>query len=215
MDAALPHADRRLLADGAAALQQHSLDETLALPTEKSARIALRTQQILAHESGVINTVDPLGGSFFVEELTSRMEQGCFEYFEKIDRFGGMVEAIEAGFPQREIWDAAYQYQRAVDSGEKIVVGVNAFQSEDEPYDALYIDESVTADQLASLERVRKSRDSRAVEQTLERLRNAAADPKANTMPLIIDAVRAYATVGEISDALRAVFGTYLEPALF
>jgi len=200
---------------GTQSLHTNSLDETLALPTEKSARIALRTQQILAHESGVINTVDPLGGSFFVEELTSRMEQGCFEYFEKIDRFGGMVEAIEAGFPQREIWDAAYQYQRAVDSGEKIVVGVNAFQSEDEPYDALYIDESVTADQLASLERVRKSRDSRAVEQTLERLRNAAADPKANTMPLIIDAVRAYATVGEISDALRAVFGTYLEPALF
>ncbi len=200
---------------GTQSLHTNSLDETLALPTEKSARIALRTQQILAHESGVINTVDPLGGSFFVEELTSRMEQGCFEYFEKIDRFGGMVEAIEAGFPQREIWDAAYQYQRAVDSGEKIVVGVNAFQSEDEPYDALYIDESVTADQLASLERVRKSRDARAVEQSLERLRNAAADPNTNTMPFIIDAVKAYATVGEVSDALRAVFGTYQEPALF
>jgi methylmalonyl-CoA mutase N-terminal domain/subunit len=200
---------------GTQSLHTNSLDETLALPTEKSARIALRTQQILAHESGVINTVDPLGGSFFVEELTNRMEQGCFEYFEKIDRFGGMVEAIEAGFPQREIWDAAYQYQRAVDSGEKVVVGVNAFQSEGEPYDALYIDESVTADQLASLERVRKSRDARAVEQSLERLRNAAADPNTNTMPFIIDAVKAYATVGEVSDALRAVFGTYLEPALF
>jgi len=200
---------------GTQSLHANSLDETLALPTEKSARIALRTQQILAHESGVINTVDPLGGSFFVEELTNRMEQGCFEYFEKIDRFGGMVEAIEAGFPQREIWDAAYQYQRAVDSGEKIVVGVNAFQSEDEPYDALYIDESAAADQLAGLERVRKSRDARAVEQSLERLRNAAADPEANTMPFIVDAVKAYATVGEISDALRAVFGTYLEPALF
>ena len=201
---------------GTQSLHTNSLDETLALPTEKAARIALRTQQILAHESGVINTVDPLGGSFFVEELTDRMEKGCFEYFEKIDRFGGMVEAIEAGFPQREIWDAAYQYQRAVDSGEKIVVGVNAFQMEkEEPYEALYIDESVTGEQLALLDRVRRSRDSVAVEQSLERLRNAAADPNVNTMPLILDCVRAYATVGEVSDALRAVFGTYLEPALF
>jgi len=201
---------------GTQSLHTNSLDETLALPTEKAARIALRTQQILAHESGVINTVDPLGGSFFIEELTDRMERGCFDYFEKIDRFGGMVEAIEAGFPQREIWDAAYQYQRAIDSGEKVVVGVNAFQMEQEdPYEALYIDESVTAQQLAALDRVKKSRDPRAVGQALERLRNAAADPNANTMPLIIDAVRVYATVGEISDALRAVFGTYLEPALF
>src|SRR5207248_3935235 len=152
---------------GTQSLHTNSLDETLALPTEKSARIALRTQQILAHESGVINTVDPLGGSFFIEELTDRMERGCFDYFEKIDRFGGMVEAIEAGFPQREIWDAAYQYQRAVDSGDKIVVGVNAFRMEqEEPYEALYIDESVTAEQLAILDRVRKSRDARAVEQS-------------------------------------------------
>jgi len=191
------------------------MDETLALPTEKSARLALRTQQILAHESGVINTVDPLGGSFFIEELTDRMERGCFDYIEKIDRFGGMVEAIEAGFPQREIWDAAYQYQRAVDSGEKVVVGVNAFQSDEDPFDILYIDESASADQLAALDRVKKSRDGRAVEQSLERLRNAAADPKANTMPFIIEAVKVYATVGEVSDALRAVFGTYQEPALF
>jgi methylmalonyl-CoA mutase N-terminal domain/subunit len=200
---------------GTQSLHTNSLDETLALPTEKSARIALRTQQILAHESGVINTVDPLGGSFFVEELTNRMERGCFEYIEKIDRFGGMVEAIEAGFPQREIWDASYQYQRAVDSGEKVVVGVNAFQSEEAPYEILYIDESMTAEQLAALNRVKKSRDARAVEQSLERLRNAAADLNANTMPSIIEAVKAYATVGEISDALRAVFGTYQEPALF
>jgi methylmalonyl-CoA mutase N-terminal domain/subunit len=200
---------------GTQSLHTNSLDETLALPTEKSATIALRTQQILAHESGVINTVDPLGGAFFIEELTDRMEKGCFDYIEKIDQFGGMVEAIEAGFPQREIWDAAYQYQRAVDSGEKVVVGVNAFQSDEDPFDILYIDESASADQLAALDRVKKSRDARAVEQSLERLRNAAADPNANTMPFIIDAVRVYATVGEISDALRAVFGTYQEPALF
>jgi len=201
---------------GTQSLHTNSLDETLALPTEEAARIALRTQQIIAHESGVINTVDPLGGSYFVEELTNRMEQGCLEYFEKIDRFGGMVEAIEAGFPQREIWDAAYQYQRAIDSGEKLVVGMNAFRmEEEEPYEALYIDESVTADQLASLDRVKKSRDASAVAPSLERLRNAASDPGANTMPAIVDCVRAYATVGEISDALRAVFGTYQEPALF
>src|SRR2546428_175704 len=200
---------------GTQSLHTNSLAGTLALPTEKAARIALRTQQILAHESGVINTVDPLGGSYFVEELTDRMEQGCFDYFDKIDRFGGMVEAIEAGFPQREIWDAAYQYQRSIDSKEKLVVGMNAFRmEEEEPYEALYIDESVTADQLASLDRVKKSRDARAVEQSLERLHNAAADPTANTMPAIVDCVRAYATVGEISDALRAVFGTYQEPAL-
>jgi methylmalonyl-CoA mutase N-terminal domain/subunit len=200
---------------GTQSLHTNGLDETLALPTEKSATIALRTQQILAHESGVINTVDPLGGSFFVEELTDRMEKGCFDYIEKIDRFGGMVEAIEAGFPQREIWDASYQYQRAVDSGEKVVVGVNAFQSDEDPFDILYIDESASAQQLESLDRVKKSRDARAVEQSLERLSNAAADPKANTMPFIIEAVKVYATVGEISDALRAVFGTYQEPALF
>jgi len=201
---------------GTQSLHTNSLDETLALPTENAARIALRTQQILAHESGVINTVDPLGGSYYVEELTNRMEQGCFDYFEKIDRFGGMIEAIEAGFPQREIWDAAYQYQRAVDSGDKIVVGVNAFQSEDqEPYEILYIDESVTADQLANLKRVRETRDGGAVGQSLERLRKAAADPKTNTMPFILDCVRAYASVGEIADALRKVFGTYQEPALF
>jgi len=201
---------------GTQSLHTNSLDETLALPTEKAARIALRTQQILAHESGVINTVDPLAGSFYIEELTNRMEQGCFDYIEKIDRFGGMVEAIEAGFPQREIWDAAYQYQRSIDSNEKLVVGVNAFRlEEEEPYDALYIDESVTAEQLGRLNEVRATRDARRVEETLQALRNAAADAGANTMPFILDAARAYATVGEISDALRDVFGTYQEPALF
>jgi methylmalonyl-CoA mutase N-terminal domain/subunit len=201
---------------GTQSLHTNSLDETLALPTESAARTALRTQQILAHESGVINTVDPLGGSYFIEELTNRMEKGCLEYFEKIDRFGGMIEAIEAGFPQREIWDASYQYQRAVDSGEKIVVGVNAFQvDEEEPYEALYIDESVTGEQLATLNAVRSRRDSKAVADSLQRLRNAASDESVNTMPFILDCARVYASVGEISDALREVFGTYAEPALF
>ena len=201
---------------GTNSLHTNSLDETMALPTETSARIALRTQQIIAHESGVINTVDPLGGSFFVEQLTDEMEKGCFEYIEKIDGFGGMVEAIEAGFPQREIWDASYQYQRSIESSEKLVVGVNAFRMEKEdPFDILYIDESATGQQLQSLSEVKSRRDSKAVEQSLEALRNGAKDENVNTMPLILDAVKVYATVGEISDALRDVFGTYQEPALF
>jgi methylmalonyl-CoA mutase N-terminal domain/subunit len=201
---------------GTQSLHTNSLDETLALPTEQAARIALRTQQILAHESGVTNTLDPLGGSYFIEELTNRMEQGCFEYFDKIDQFGGMVEAVEAGFPQREIWDASYQFQRSVDSGEKVVVGVNAYRLEQEdPYDPLYIDESVTAEQIAGLNKVRAERDSQKVQDALQALRNAAADENANTMPLLIEAVKVYATVGEISDAFRDVFGTYQEPALF
>src|SRR5262249_42878433 len=127
-----------------------------------------------------------------------------------------MIEAIEAGFPQREIWDASYQYQRSIDSGEKIMVGVNAYETgNDDQYDILYIDESVAGDQISRLESIRRSRDARAVAQSLEKLRDAAADPSANTMPFIIDAVKSYATVGEISDALRDVFGTYQEPALF
>jgi len=201
---------------GTNSLHTNSLDEALALPTEMAARTALRTQQIIAHESGVTNTVDPLAGSWFVEELTNKMEQGCYEYFEKIDQFGGMVEAIEAGFPQREIWDASYQFQRSIESKEKLVVGVNSFQLEkEEPYDILYIDDSVAAEQIALLNEMKTTRDQAKVEQSLERLREAAKDESVNTMPLIIDAVRVYATVGEISDALRDVFGTYQEPAMF
>jgi methylmalonyl-CoA mutase, N-terminal domain len=201
---------------GTNSLHTNSLDETLALPTEQAARIALRTQQIIAHESGVINSVDPLAGSFFVEELTNRMEQECLEYFRRIDEMGGMVEAIEAGYPQREIWDASYQFQRAVDTKEKLVVGVNAFRmDEEEPYDALYIDESVTEEQLALLRSAKQERDEQKVGSALEALRAGARDERTNTMPLIVDCVRAYATVGEIADALRDVFGTYQEPALF
>jgi methylmalonyl-CoA mutase N-terminal domain/subunit len=201
---------------GTQSLHTNSLDETLALPTEQAARIALRTQQIIAHESGVINTVDPFGGSYFIEELTDQMEKGCFEYIEKIDQFGGMVEAIEAGFPQREIWDASYQFQRAVDSGEKVVVGVNAYETgNDDKFEILYIDESVTEQQLGLLNDARAKRDTAKVQAALQALRNAAADENVNTMPFLIDAVKVYATVGEISDAFRDVFGTYQEPALF
>jgi methylmalonyl-CoA mutase N-terminal domain/subunit len=201
---------------GTNSLHTNSLDETLALPTERSARIALRTQQIIAHESGVINTIDPFGGSFFIEELTDKMEKGCFEYFDKIDSLGGMVEAIEAGFPQKEVWDASYRYQMAIDSKEKIIVGVNDFTVEDdEVFDTLYIDESASREQLELLASVKAKRDGAAVERTLAALKTAAASETENTMPYFIDCVKAYATVGEISDALREVFGTYTEPALF
>ncbi len=201
---------------GTNSLHTNSLDETLALPTERSARIALRTQQIIAHESGVINTIDPFGGSFFIEELTDKMEKGCFEYFDRIDALGGMVEAIEAGFPQKEVWDASYRYQMAIDSKEKIIVGVNDLTVEDdEVFDTLYIDEAASQEQLALLAAVKAKRDGAAVERTLAALKKAAESETENTMPYFIDCVKAYATVGEISDALREVFGTYTEPALF
>jgi methylmalonyl-CoA mutase N-terminal domain/subunit len=201
---------------GTNSLHTNSLDEALALPTEEAARIALRTQQIIAHESGVTNSIDPLGGSYFVEELTNHMEKGCFEYFDKIDQFGGMVEAIEAGFPQREIWDAAYQYQRAVDSKEKAMVGANTFVLENEkPHPILYIDDAVADEQIKVLNEVRAKRDQKKVDATLAALRAAAADESVNTMPYIIECVKVYASVGEISDVFRDVFGTYQEPALF
>jgi methylmalonyl-CoA mutase N-terminal domain/subunit len=200
---------------GTQSLHTNSLDETLALPTEETARIALRTQQILAHESGVINTVDPLGGSWFIEEMTRRMVDGAFDYFRRIDELGGMVEAIEAGFPQREIMDAAFAYQKAIESGEKKIVGVNSYRVENEkPTEILYIDDSMAAGQFERLSRVRAERDPGAVERTLDALKRGA-EGSANTMPLILDCVREYCTVGEISDALREVFGTWEEPAVF
>ncbi|MDI9631812.1 MAG: methylmalonyl-CoA mutase family protein, partial [Acidobacteriota bacterium] len=200
---------------GTQSLHTNALDETLALPTEENARTALRTQQVIAHESGVINTIDPLGGSWFVEQLTQRMVDGAYDYFRRIDELGGMVEAIEAGFPQREIMEAAYVYQRAVEKGEKVVVGVNALQVDDEPeVDTLYIGEEVATQQIDFLEQIRARRDRGAVARTLAALR-AGAQGEANPMPLILDCVRAYCTVGEISDALRDVFGTYEEPAVF
>jgi methylmalonyl-CoA mutase, N-terminal domain len=200
---------------GTQSLHTNALDETLALPTEENARIALRTQQILAHESGVINTVDPLGGSYFVEEMTRRMVDGAFDYFRRIDDLGGMVEAIEAGFPQREIMDAAYEHQRAVEQKRKLIVGMNAFEVTDEkPIEVLYIGEEVAAEQLGALDRLKATRDAGAVARTLDALKVGAAG-SANTMPLILDCVKAYCTVGEMSDALREVYGTYEEPAVF
>jgi methylmalonyl-CoA mutase N-terminal domain/subunit len=200
---------------GTQSLHTNSLDETLALPTEENARIALRTQQILAHESGVISSVDPLGGSWFVEEMTRRMVDGAFDYIRRIDELGGMVEAIEAGFPQREIMDAAFAYQLAIERKEKLIVGVNSFEVEDEkPIDVLYIDDSLADQQVGALERVRSRRDAGAVRRTLDALARGAK-AEANTMPLILDCVKVYCTVGEISDVLRDAYGTWEEPAAF
>ncbi len=200
---------------GTQSLHTNALDETLALPTEEAARIALRTQQVLAHESGVANTIDPLGGSWLVEEMTRRMVEGAEDYFRRIDDFGGMVEAIEAGFPQREIMEAAYAYQRSLEEREKLMVGVNAFEREDEPpIEILQIPDELAGEQVAGLERVRSRRDAGAARRALERLKSGAAGDD-NTMPLILECVKAYCSVGEISDALRDVFGTYEEPAVF
>ena len=197
---------------GTQSLHTNSLDESLALPTEETARIALRTQQIIAHESGITNTADPLGGSYLVERLTLDMEKGCWEYFEKLDGLGGMVEAIEQGFPQREIQDAAYAYQRAIEDREKIVVGINEYEVEDEaPIDILLIDDTVADRQIADLRKLRERRDNPRVSETLGTLK-AAAQAETNMMDPILDCVRAYATLGEICDTLRSVYGTYVEP---
>ncbi|GBC77260.1 Methylmalonyl-CoA mutase [bacterium HR08] len=198
---------------GTQSLHTNALDEALALPTEFTAMLALRTQQIIAHESGVVNTVDPLAGSYFVEKLTSEMEQGCYEYFEKIDAMGGMIAAIERGFPQKEIQEAAYRYQQAVDRREKIIVGVNEYVVEREPVEVpiLYIDESVAEIQKERLRRLRARRDNTKVKRTLEALKEAARGTE-NTMPYILECVRAYATLGEICEALKEVFGEYQEP---
>ena len=197
---------------GTQSLHTNSLDESLALPTEETARIALRTQQIIAHESGVTHTPDPLGGSYFVERLTLDMEQGCWAYFEQLDGLGGMVEAIEKGFPQREIQDAAYAYQLAIERKEQIIVGVNEYEVEDEaPIDILTIADTVAEGQIADLKRLRERRDNRRVRETLGAL-EAAAGTDRNMMDPILDCVRAYATLGEICDRLRSVYGTYAEP---
>ena len=199
---------------GTQSLHTNSLDETLALPTEHAARIALRTLQILAHETGIANTVDPVAGSYFVERLTLDMEKGCWDYFDRLDAMGGMVAAIEKGFPQREIQDASYEYQKAIERKEKIIVGLNDFVMEDEPpIDILLIDENVGTRQIERLKQLRDTRDNGQVRMTLTALREAAAVGDRNMMPFIIDCVRCYATLGEICDELRAVYGVYEEPA--
>jgi methylmalonyl-CoA mutase N-terminal domain/subunit len=196
---------------GVQSLHTNSLDETLALPTEKAVTIALRTQQVLAEESGVANTVDPLGGSWFLESMTNRMEAEANSYIEKIDSMGGMVAAIEAGFPQKEIAEASYWYQRQLEDDRKIIVGVNRYdQNDEEPIPVLKISDQVEKDQVRNLKRVRANRDDAKVRVALGEVQRAARGTD-NLMPGILDAVRAYATVGEICDALKEIFGEYRE----
>jgi methylmalonyl-CoA mutase, N-terminal domain len=198
---------------GTQSLHTNSLDEAWALPTEFAATIALRTQQIIAHETGVTNTVDPLGGSYFVETLTNEVERGAWDYIEKIDAMGGMVAAIERSYPQREIAEASYRYQMEVDKKEKIVVGVNSYVTEERPLDILQIDETVARRQAERLNKLRADRSSDEVARRLTALRNAAQGSE-NLMPFIYDAVKSYATLGEMCDAMKDVFGTYEEVAI-
>jgi methylmalonyl-CoA mutase N-terminal domain/subunit len=200
---------------GTQSLHTNSFDEALALPTEEAVRIALRTQQIIANETGVTNTVDPLGGSYLVEALTDRLEEQAYEYFRKIDQLGGMVEAVKQGFPQREIADAAFELQREIDSGRRIVVGVNAhLEGDDSRTPTLSIDPALERKQIGRLQAVKASRDTAAVELALANLRGAA-DGDDNVMPLLIDAARAHASEGEIVHALQAVWGDYRERPMF
>jgi methylmalonyl-CoA mutase N-terminal domain/subunit len=198
---------------GTQSLHTNSLDEAWALPTQQAVTLALRTQQVIAHETGVVNTADPLGGSYFVEKLTLDTERACLEYFERIDALGGMVAAIEKGYPQREIHEAAYAYQQDLERKEKVIVGVNEFVSgEKRPMEILVIDEGVAHRQRQKLAELKRKRDCTHVKSTLASLARAAASDT-NLMPYILECVRAYATLGEMCDVLRRVFGTYEEPA--
>jgi methylmalonyl-CoA mutase N-terminal domain/subunit len=199
---------------GTQSLHTNSLDEALALPTEEAATIALRTQQIVAHETGVANAADPLGGSWLVEKLTNELEAEALDYFRRIDALGGMVAAVERGFPQREIQESAFRFQQAVERKEKVIVGVNEYVMDEKPYPLLYIDERVAEEQTARVAALRASRDNPRVERALAALKDAARGTD-NLMPPIIEASRAYATVGEMCDALREVFGEYEEAAIF
>jgi methylmalonyl-CoA mutase N-terminal domain/subunit len=201
---------------GTQSLHTNSYDEALALPSEDAVRIALRTQQVIAHETGVANTVDPLGGSFFVEALTDELEARAYEYFHKIDELGGMVEAVKRGFPQREIADAAYQLQREVDAGERVVVGVNRYtEGDDGGTELLRIDPALEGKQIGRVQAVRARRDGAAVETALTELKQAAAVEDRNLMPNLLTCARVHASEGEIVEALQEVFGTYTETPVF
>ncbi len=200
---------------GCQSLCTTSYDEALALPSEESVQVALRTQQIIAHESGVADTVDPLGGSYYLEWLTNQIAEGIQEYIDKIDEMGGALEAIKKGYIQKEIMRSAYNYQKAVDSGEQVVVGVNKFATEEEPaLKLLEIDESVEKKQIERLRKLKRERDNEKVGLVLDKVRQVAKSDE-NIMPVLIEAVKTYATVGEIADALRDVFGEYRAPSIF
>jgi len=201
---------------GTQSLHTNSMDETLALPTEEAVTVALRTQQIIAEESGVVNTIDPFGGSYLMESLTSRIEKEAFDYIDKIDRMGGIIAAIEEGYPQKEIADAAYKYQRELDTGIKTIVGVNKYVEENEeiPIPLLKIEEEVETAQREKLADLKRRRDNKAVKSRLEDILLAARRGD-NLMPFIVDAVRDYATLGEISDIFREAYGVYRDPGYF
>jgi methylmalonyl-CoA mutase N-terminal domain/subunit len=199
---------------GTQSLHTNSLDEALALPTEEAVTIALRTQQIIAHESGVASAADPLGGSWLVEKLTNDIEREALDYFRRIDAMGGMVAAVERGFPQREIQESAFRFQLAVERKDKVIVGVNEYLMDEKPHPILYIDETVAEEQVARVKRLRASRDAARVARALAELA-AAGRGTANLMPPILEAARAYATVGEMCDVLREVFGEYVEQPIF
>ncbi len=201
---------------GTQSLHTNSFDEALALPTEEAARLALRTQQVIAHEAGVVNTIDPLGGSYYVEHLTNVLEEQAYEYFDRIEKLGGVIPAIKENFFQREIAEASFRYQAEVEAGQRVIVGVNRYLHDDEnPIPILKIDEAVEQRQIARLASVKAGRDSRAVELRLATLKEAAAKDGVNLMPLIIDASREYVTLGEMCDALREVWGVWRETPVF
>jgi methylmalonyl-CoA mutase N-terminal domain/subunit len=201
---------------GTQSLHTNSMDETWALPTEKAVLIALRTQQIIANETGVANVIDPLAGSYFIESLTNKIEEEAYKYFDKINKLGGMIRAIENGFPQREIADAAYRYQKAVEEKRRVVVGVNDFVLDEEKIEIpiLKINKSVEQEQHKRLSFLRKKRNNSKVQKSLKAVKHAA-QTKENIMYPILDAAKTYATLGEICNAMKEVFGVYKEPPMF
>jgi len=201
---------------GTQSLHTNSFDEALALPTEHAVRLALRTQQVIAHETGVVNTIDPLGGSYYLEQLTNELERQAYEYFDRIEKLGGVIPAIKENFFQREIAEASFRYQSEVEREERIIVGVNRYQvDEAQQVEILRIDHALETKQVARVQALRARRDSAAVESALARLREDAAHPDRNLMPPILDAARAYATMGEMCDALREVWGVWRETPVF
>jgi methylmalonyl-CoA mutase N-terminal domain/subunit len=201
---------------GTQSLHTNSFDEALALPTENAVRLALRTQQVIAHETGVVNTIDPLGGSYYVEELTNRLEAEAYDYFDRIRKLGGVIPAIKENFFQREIADASFRYQHEVEQKQRIIVGVNRYQHEDEvPLEILKIDPTLEGKQIARVQALRARRDSPAVESALARLKEEAAQEKRNLMPAIVDASKAHVTMGEMCDALREIWGVWRETPVF
>jgi len=201
---------------GTQSLHTNSFDEALALPTEDAVRIALRTQQVIAHETGAVNTIDPLGGSYYVEDLTNRLEAEAYDYFDRIEKLGGVIPAIKENFFQREIADASFRYQHEVEQKQRVIVGVNRYELEDEPeVEILRIDPTLEGEQIERVRALRGRRDSAAVEAALARLKQAAARDRDNLMPPLVDAAKAYVTLGEMCDALRSVWGTWTETPVF